>query len=91
MLKGIFITGYYANKITLLPGSKILIDDSNSEFLKFVGAVCIKYKNDMPNCNKEELSLSTNDEGFGIYDPTLKKQIMWSGSSWVNVDGTQLR
>lgn len=83
-------SGYYANKIALLPGSKILIEDSNSEFLKFVGAVCIKYKNDMPICNKEELSLSTNDEGFGIYDSTLKKQIMWSGSSWVNVDGTQL-
>lgn len=82
--------GYYANKIALLPGSKILIEDSNSEFLKFVGTVCVKYKNGMPICNKEDLSLSKNDEGFCIYDSTLKKQIMWSGSSWVNIDGTQI-
>lgn len=81
---------YYANKISLLPGSKILIEDSNSEFLKFAGATCIKYKNGIPNCNKDVLSLSKEDEGFCIYDSTLKKQIMWSGSSWVNLDGSEL-
>lgn len=34
--------------------------------------------------------LSTDDEGYEYYDTTLKKKILWNGTAWVNVDGTQL-
>lgn len=29
-------------------------------------------------------------EGFEYYDSTLKKMILWNGTSWVNLDGTAL-
>ena len=35
-------------------------------------------------------SLDSNDEGFEFYDTSLKKKILWNGSSWVNMDGTAL-
>lgn len=34
--------------------------------------------------------LSADDEGYEYYDTTLKKKILWNGTAWVNVDGTQL-
>lgn len=33
---------------------------------------------------------TNNDEGFEYYDSTLKKKILWNGSAWVNMDGTEL-
>lgn len=33
---------------------------------------------------------TNNDEGFEYYDSTLKKKILWNGTAWVNLDGTQL-
>lgn len=35
-------------------------------------------------------SLKASDEGFEYYDTTLKKKILWNGTDWVNMDGTQL-
>lgn len=29
-------------------------------------------------------------EGYECYDSTLKKKILWNGTAWVNMDGTQL-
>lgn len=34
--------------------------------------------------------LSANDEGCEYYDTTLKKKILWNGTAWVNIDGTEL-
>lgn len=34
--------------------------------------------------------LSADDEGYEYYDTILKKKILWNGTAWVNVDGTQL-
>ena len=34
--------------------------------------------------------LSANDEGYEYYDTTLKKKILWNGTAWVNLDGTEL-
>ena len=34
--------------------------------------------------------LSADDEGYEYYDTTLKKKILWNGTAWVNIDGTQL-
>ena len=35
-------------------------------------------------------TLSNKDEGFEYYDTTLKKKILWNGTVWVNLDGTEL-
>lgn len=35
-------------------------------------------------------SLTNDDEGFTFYDATLKKMILWNGTTWVNMDGTEL-
>lgn len=35
-------------------------------------------------------TLTTSDEGLEYYDSTLKKKILWNGTAWVNLDGTQL-
>ena len=35
-------------------------------------------------------SLDTNDEGYEFYDSTLKKKILWNGSTWTNLDGSVL-
>lgn len=35
-------------------------------------------------------TLTTTDEGFEYYDITLKKKILWNGTAWVNLDGTEL-
>ncbi len=34
--------------------------------------------------------LSEHEEGFEYYDTTIKKKILWNGTSWVNLDGTEL-
>lgn len=34
--------------------------------------------------------LSADDEGYEYYDTILKKKILWNGTAWVNIDGTQL-
>ena len=35
-------------------------------------------------------TLLDTDEGFEYYDTTLKKKILWNGTAWVNLDGTEL-
>lgn len=35
-------------------------------------------------------TLLNSDEGFEYYDSTLKKKILWNGTAWVNMDGTEL-
>lgn len=35
-------------------------------------------------------TLANIDEGFEYYDTTLKKKILWNGTNWVNLDGTEL-
>ena len=35
-------------------------------------------------------TLLDTDEGFEYYDTTLKKNILWNGTAWVNIDGTEL-
>lgn len=35
-------------------------------------------------------NLDSTNEGFEYYDSTLKKKILWNGTKWVNIDGTEL-
>ena len=34
--------------------------------------------------------ISSDEEGFKYYDTTLKKYIVWNGTEWTNMDGTNL-
>lgn len=38
----------------------------------------------------ERPTLTPTDEGYMFYDTTLKKYIVWNGTSWTNMDGTNL-
>ena len=40
--------------------------------------------------SSERPNLTNLDEGFEYYDTTLKKKIIWNGTTWVNIDGTEL-
>lgn len=40
--------------------------------------------------SKYRPKLGANDEGFEYYDTTLKKYIVWNGTEWTNMDGTNL-
>lgn len=40
--------------------------------------------------SSERPKLTNLDEGFEYYDSTLKKKILWNGSIWANIDGTEL-
>lgn len=40
--------------------------------------------------SSERPNLTNLDEGFEYYDTTLKKKIIWNGTTWVNLDGTEL-
>lgn len=35
-------------------------------------------------------NLDANSIGFDYYDTTIRKKILWNGSAWVNLDGTEL-
>ena len=35
-------------------------------------------------------TLTSTNDGFEYYDTTLKKKILWNGTAWVNLDGTEL-
>lgn len=35
-------------------------------------------------------TLLNTDEGFEYYDTNLKKKILWNGTTWVNLDNTNL-
>lgn len=39
---------------------------------------------------REALTLSATNEGLRYYDTTLKKYVLWNGTEWTNLDGTQL-
>lgn len=46
------------------------------------------YNNKGTSANRPQLV--SKNEGFEYYDTTLKKKILWNGTDWVNMDGSQL-
>lgn len=46
------------------------------------------YNNKGTSVNRPQLV--SKNEGFEYYDTTLKKKILWNGTDWVNLDGTEL-
>lgn len=72
-------------------GSGNTIVDGIFENIKVVGAFkdfgnLFSHKG--PTANRPAVDISIN--GFEYYDTTLKKKILWNGTSWVNMDGTPL-
>lgn len=54
---------------------------SNNEYV--IETSKIGNTNNRPN-------LDANSIGFDYYDTDLKKKILWNGTTWVNIDGTEL-
>lgn len=50
----------------------------------------IDYSNLLKGTTDNRPILASINEGFEYYDSTLKKKILWNGSSWTNLDGTAL-
>ncbi len=50
----------------------------------------IDYSNLLKGTTDNRPILASINEGFEYYDSTLKKKILWNGSTWTNLDGTAL-
>ena len=48
------------------------------------------FLNKKKGTTEDRPELSSSNEGFTFYDATLKKMILWNGTDWVNLDGTEL-
>lgn len=76
--------GYLAvNTDTNMP----IIYIGNNEWLS-VNGFSPEYSQKGDSDSKPQLSI--DEEGFEFYDTTHKKKILWNGTSWVNLDGTEL-
>lgn len=51
----------------------------------------VVYINAPSACTTANLpTLTSADRGFKLYDTTRNKEVLWNGTAWVNVDGTNL-
>lgn len=79
------------NSIVLFNGGSFNLDKVTCNH--YYGVVNNKFVitglNTKGNTNSRPV-LSANDEGYEYYDTTLKKKILWNGTAWVNIDGTDL-
>lgn len=57
---------------------------------KWVDADGIDININKQGSTSERPNLKITNEGFEFYDTTLKKKILWNGTTWVNIDGTVL-
>lgn len=58
-----------------------------SKYVTALGYDCSKLNK---GTSEERPSLNSSESGFDFYDTTLKKKILWNGTTWVNIDGTKL-
>ena len=79
------------NSIVLFNGGSFNLDKVTCNH--YYGVVNNKFVitglNTKGNTNSRPV-LSANDEGYEYYDTILKKKILWNGTAWVNIDGTDL-
>lgn len=59
---------------------------NGSHYLDALGNVAERTKGN----TSQRPSLNKESEGFEYYDTSLKKKILWNGTAWVNMDGTEL-
>lgn len=72
---------YDVNKMKLL-----IYNQNKKKWLNADGSQ--DYEKSGPTSNRPTFTEQT--EGITFYDTDLKKMILWNGSSWVNMDGTEL-
>lgn len=70
----------------------LVIDNNNNLILKNQSKIHYISYNSYYNkgTSSQRPILKSSDEGSEYYDTTLKKKILWNGTTWVNLDGTSL-
>lgn len=70
----------------------LVIDNNNNLILKNQSKIHYISYNSYYNkgTSSQRPILKSSDEGSEYYDTTLKKKILWNGTAWVNIDGTEL-
>lgn len=76
------ISGVYYIKLE----NKVYIITYNGKRIENI----IDYSNLLKGTTDNRPILASINEGFEYYDSTLKKKILWNGSTWTNLDGTAL-
>lgn len=76
------ISGVYYIKLK----NKVYIITYNGKRIENI----IDYSNLLKGTTDNRPILASINEGFEYYDSTLKKKILWNGSTWTNFDGTAL-
>ena len=76
------ISGVYYIKLK----NKVYIITYNGKRIENI----IDYSNLLKGTTDNRPILASINEGFEYYDSTLKKKILWNGSTWTNLDGTAL-
>lgn len=76
------ISGVYYIKLK----NKVYIITYNGKRIENI----IDYSNLLKGTTDNRPILASINEGFEYYDSTLKKKILWNGSTWTNLDGSAL-
>lgn len=79
------IDNTYQGKNFVKDKNKYIANSDGKWVLESKGVEYNKYGN-----TSSRPQLDSSMEGFTYYDSTLKKMILWNGTTWVNLDGTAL-
>ena len=70
-------------------GRRLLETDTNL-LIEYNGKAWSVISNNYKGRTNQRPLLGNNDLGVEYYDTTIKKKIVWDGTKWVNIDGTDL-
>ena len=70
-------------------GRRLLETDTNL-LIEYNGKSWSVISNNYKGSTNQRPLLGNNDLGVEYYDTTIKKKIVWDGTKWVNIDGTDL-
>lgn len=70
-------------------GRRLLETDTNL-LIEYNGKAWSVISNNYKGSTNQRPLLGNNDLGVEYYDTTIKKKIVWDGTKWVNIDGTDL-
>ena len=71
-------------------GEASTITDYMEYYIDGVTARAITIGKERGTTAQRPAALVSSDSGFTYYDGTLKKMILWNGTTWVNMDGSTL-
>lgn len=70
-------------------GRRLLETDTNL-LIEYNGSVWSVISNNYRGSTNKRPLLGNNDIGVEYYDTTIKKKILWNGTEWTSIDGTDL-